>query len=250
MAITNYCYNTYGLSPDFDFFGMSPQAQAITAESTAVNNKATFYTNYTHTYDNVISSMAVIDESISPGALYAEYRNDLGKKIYINGIHLQVPDTTYAFKMQFSLKEDVDYAGENTAGKLYYEDRPVAEVRIKNGMVYRLSSSEQELKIDGIGVGSNILDIVQKWGQPSEIDGIVYYYHIGESAKITLITSSDGFVTWMLYEGYKTELLKPDITKTEQPDLPSAKNTEIVEHSHPVAEAILQRHKDAIHKLK
>ncbi|MBQ6554236.1 MAG: hypothetical protein IJL89_03285, partial [Firmicutes bacterium] len=111
----------------------------------------------------------------------------------------------------------------------------------------RLSSNTDDLKIDGIGVGSYILDVVRIWGEPTkDEDGRVILYPVGDEADITLIVSPDGFVTWMLYEGRKTELIDDaDNISTEGTTEGSTETTTKgkakTETSHPVADAVIEQ---------
>lgn len=244
MSITNYCYNTYGLSPDYNFFRTSP---VMAVQSVAESNKVHFLSNYTPTYDNVVSSMAIMDDTVSTGALYIDHRSTLNKKIYVGNVHVQIPDAKGRYEQLFKYEDDADYAGSDESGKLFIDGRQAAAVRVKKDMVYRLSSSTDDFKIDGIGVGSYILDVVRIWGEPTkDEDGRIFMYPVGDEADITLIVSPDGFVTWMLYEGRRTELIENNTASFSESSTEST--TEITtEHNgrfkreiqHPVADAVL-----------
>ncbi len=244
MAITGYCFNTYGVSPDYNFFRTEP---AVAVQSVAESNKVHFLSNYTPTYDNVVSSMAIMDETVSTGALYIDHRSKLNKKLYVSGVHVQIPDTKERYGQLFDYRDDADYAGSDESGKLFKDDRQVAAVRVKKGMVYRLSSGTDDFKIDGIGVGTYILDVVRIWGEPTkDEDGRIIMYPVGDEADITLIVSPDGFVTWMLYEGRKTELINDETASESTTETSSETSTQAAkrvknETAHPVADEVIKQ---------
>lgn len=244
MAMTNYCYNAYGLSPDFNFFHAE---RAEYAQSVASSNKARFISNYTPVYDNIISGMAFMDESVSTGALYIDYRKKLCSRIFLDGINIKVPDMTEKLDKRFTLKINADYAGDSEAAEIYAGKRPVAAVRIKNGLFYRLSSSDECFMIDDVGVGMNISEVVRKWGPPSGGNHPIYIYSAGSRASVTLITTPDGFITWMLYESLGRTEDKPDSTETaaEETTVTAAevrgKKRESAEtRDYPVADSVLK----------
>ena len=205
MVMTNYCYNAYGLSPDFNFFEAD---RAEYTESVASSNKARFISNYTPVYDNIISGMALMDESISAGALYADLRKDLGSQIIVDGIGIKVPDMVEELDSAFELKIETDFAGDADAGVIYHNDIPVASVRVKNGLFYRVSGRDPVFKIGEISIGDNISKVVRKWGMPSGMEPPIYNYSAGDRAAITLLTDTEGTVTWMLYESFGREIEK------------------------------------------
>ena len=241
MAMTNYCYNTYGLSPDYNFFKTAPDAVPVAA---APSFKVPFLSDYVGTtYDNVVSSMAIIDETVSAGALYSEYRAGLDKKIYAGGVRVQVPCGTEMLNSALELKVKYDYAGDDNAGEIYTNGEPAAAVRIKNGMIYRISSIDDKFKIDGIGVGTELTEVLQKWGQPvAQENDRIFYYNVDTKATITIITSWEGYVTWILYEGLKTEVIDDgsDTTVAEIiQDMPETPPDRIF----PIAEQVLEEHR-------
>lgn len=244
MIMTNYCYNAYGLSPDYNFFKTKPDTVPVVA---VTDYKVPFISDYVgRTYDNVVSSMAVLDETVSTGALFSEYRSGLDKKIYADGVHIQIPGNTDTLNPDLKLKVNVDYAGDDNAGKLYHNDEAAAAVRIKNGMIYRISAIDEKLKIDGIGVGTEVTEILQKWGPPAaEEEDRILYYNVDDKATITFITSWEGYVTWMLYEGLRTEISEAeDKTVDEIIEEMVTDPSEIPDDRPlPVADAVLELHR-------
>ncbi len=238
MAMTNYCYNTYGLSPDYNFF-VSERAEY--AESVASSNKARFISNYTPVYDNIISGMAYLDESVSTGALYIDYRKGLCEQIFLDGINIRVPDMAENLDKRLELKENINYAGDAEAAEIYLDGVPAAAVRIKNGLFYRLSSSDQRFKIGGVCVGMNISEVVRKWGLPSNGTHPIYVYSVGERAAVTLVTTQDGYITWLLYESTGREVEQDEQLSVKINSPEGAEKTENVdEREYPVAESVLK----------
>ena len=243
MAMTNYCYNAYGLSPDYNFF---ESERAEYAESVASADKARFISNYTPVYDNIISGMAFMDESVSAGALYIDYRKGLCDKVYLNGVNIKVPDMTENIDKRFELKVNIDYAGNSEAGDIYFDEKPVAAVRIKNGMFYRLSSNDALFEIDGVHVGMNISEVVRKWGLPSGGEHPIYIYSAGERADITLLTTLDGYITWILYESRGRQVEFEGLTETTTATAGTRQNETVTsaensgERDYPVADAVLK----------
>ena len=246
MAMMNYCYNTYGLSPDYSFFETNDKA--VYVESVAADKKAHFISNYTPVYDNIISGMAIMDDSISTGALFTDLRSNLGTKLYIDDIHIQVPGVAESIGGGLEVKTEINYAGDAEAGKIYRDGLEVAEVRIKNGMFYRLSSHDPAFKVGDVHVGMNITEICRMWGVPTFAEPPVYRYPAGKNAQITLMASTDGFITWMLYESTGTMLIS-NVSTTEgqtEETTASAVSTKAAkeedERSYPVAEAGMRLH--------
>ena|GEM_PF-4983222 len=248
MAMTNYCYNTYGLSPDFNFFDAE---RAEYVESVASSNKARFISNYTQTYDNIISGMAIMDDTVSPGAVFADYRKALSGQISVDGINIRVPDAVENLDSALELKLECDYAGNADSGTIYHNGVPVAAVRVKNGMFYRLSGSDPVFRIGEISVGDNIYTAVRKWGMPSGMDAPIYCYSVGERASITLLADPEGTITWMLYESLGREIEKGgDISiQDEGESVQTIKTGDVPinsavkprkERSYPVAEYVLE----------
>ena len=249
MAMTNYCYNTYGLSPDYNFFE-SERAEYV--ESVTSSNKARFISNYTPVYDNIISGMAFLDETVSTGALYADYRKDLGSRITVDGIGVKVPGLAEEIDKRLEIKIDTNYAGDSEVGYIYRADSPVAAVRVKNGLFYRISGTDPVFKIGDIAVGDNIYKAVRKWGMPSDMEPPVYKYSVGDRAAITMITDPQGTVTWMLYESFGREI-EPDEENAANFNFESVHGNESAKEEKqrecPVADAVLkynhtQRDKD------
>ncbi len=238
MAMCRYCYDTYGLSPDYNFFKPMPVSAPVIAQS---SQKAVFYSNYAGTgFDNAVSAMAVMDDSVSSGAIYSDYRSGLYKKIYADNTRVQIPCDTAMLDKKLELDVNIDYAGDDRSGILKAGDESIAAVRIKNGMIYRISSINEKLVIDGFGVGSELSKLIRRWGSPvAQEDDRVYYFNVGDMAKITVVSSWEGYVTWILYEGLKTEIVDNDknISVTEK-DAVGKKET----HNYPVADSVLSEH--------
>lgn len=250
MAIVNYCYNTFGLSPDYSFFRMDePVAYIAPLRQT---EKARFISNYTPVYDNVVSSMAIFDDTLSAGALYIDYRRDIDKKLCLNGIQITLPCKKEGLGRSFKLKENIPYAGGGTAAEIYDGEVCLGCVRIKNGSIYRLSSGTDTFKADGIGVGDNIHDVMRRWGVPTKSEtNLVHHYSIGSSGEITLITNSDGYITWMLYETQKELPRESKHSRTSESTETATEITSAAPKTRrrqaaypPVAEAILSQGKE------
>ena len=240
MIIMNCCYNTYGLSPDYNFFDTGEQT--VYVHSVAKGSKAPFINNYAIPADNVISGMAIMDESISSGAVYADLRSELGKKLYIDDIHIQVPAKPEELDGRFELKPYADYAGSDEAKRLFKDDTEAAEVRIKKGTIYRLSSSEPCFYIDDVHIGMNISEVIRKWGEPHFAEHPVYRFPAGEHAEITLIASPDGYVTWMLYKSNLTELTEENTETGTEPTTAKVSRSKKDDREYPVAEAVMKLH--------
>ena len=241
MVMMNYCYNTYGLSPDYSFFDTDGKTTEY-VESVASGGKAQFISNYTPIYDNIISGMAVTDDSLSPGALYYDLRSRLGEQLYIGGVRIRVPGNA-EMSDGFEIKHDVNYAGDAEAGKMYKNGEEIAEVRIKNGMFYRISSHDPSFRIGEIHVGMHVGEVYRKWGEPPQEEHPVYRYPAGKRAQVTFIASPGGYITWMLYESMGTELTDKDDGKQTAAERIKTEHTAAGdEREYPVADAVMKLH--------
>lgn len=172
-------------------------AKSINKNTRIYANKVQFHKNVYGIEDGILSSTAIEDTTLTMGALYYQYRPVISSNIYLNNVNISFPINISDLGDDFSISNSVSYAENLIISDLLYKNRTAAKIsQDKDGNIYKISCDDFNLKIDTVGVGTTLSQVIARWGDPDlSRNGQLNFYILDDGITISFINDGNGNIT-------------------------------------------------------